>query len=138
MIELFSFDENLFVRHFAFFPISKMAKKSIFASKKSLQVKKNAIFGLKLYTFFHISDNSADGGHERVSLQQQQPLQAQHVAQSGAATTCHMCSRRPTASFILLNCGHLPFCNQCSLFIIRENKNCPICNSSVEGFKKHH
>ena len=120
-----------------FFQFQKWQKNPSLHQKKSFQVKKNAIFGLKLYTFFHISDNSADGGHEGVSLQQQQPLQAQHVAQAGAATTCHMCSRRPTASFILLNCGHLPFCNQCSLFIIRENKNCPICNSSVEGFKKH-
>ena len=41
-----------------------------------------------------------------------------------------MCLRSPTASY-LLNCGHLPFCNDCSLIFIRENKKCPICKTCV-------
>ena len=43
---------------------------------------------------------------------------------------CHMCWRPPTASY-LLNCGHLPFCNECSASFIRERKVCPICNTCV-------
>ena len=43
---------------------------------------------------------------------------------------CHMCLRPPTASY-LLNCGHLPFCNECSLLFINERKKCPICKTSV-------
>ena len=43
---------------------------------------------------------------------------------------CHMCWRPPTASY-LLNCGHLPFCNDCSLLFINERKKCPICKTSV-------
>ena len=44
--------------------------------------------------------------------------------------TCHMCLRSPTASYIL-NCGHLPFCNECSTLFIRERKKCPICKTFV-------
>ena len=43
---------------------------------------------------------------------------------------CHMCLRSPTASYIL-NCGHLPFCNECSTLFIRERKKCPICKTFV-------
>ena len=43
---------------------------------------------------------------------------------------CHMCWRPPTASY-LLNCGHLPFCNDCSLLFINERKKCPICKTYV-------
>ena len=43
---------------------------------------------------------------------------------------CHMCLRPPTASY-LLNCGHLPFCNDCSLLFIKERKKCPICKTCV-------
>ena len=43
---------------------------------------------------------------------------------------CHMCWRPPTASY-LLNCGHLQFCNDCSLLFINERKKCPICKTSV-------
>ena len=53
----------------------KNGKKIHLCTKKSFKVKKNEFFGLKLHTFFHISDHSADGGQERVSFQQLQPLQ---------------------------------------------------------------
>ena len=43
---------------------------------------------------------------------------------------CHNCLRSPTASY-LLNCGHLPFCNECSASFIRERKMCPICKTCV-------
>ena len=43
---------------------------------------------------------------------------------------CHMCLRSPTASYVL-NCGHLPFCEDCSILFIRKGKKCPICKSLV-------
>ena len=43
---------------------------------------------------------------------------------------CHMCLRSPAASYIL-NCGHLPFCSECSDLFIRERKKCPICKTFV-------
>ena len=43
---------------------------------------------------------------------------------------CHNCLRSPTASY-LLNCGHLPFCDNCSISFIRERKKCPICKTFV-------
>ena len=43
---------------------------------------------------------------------------------------CHMCLRSPAASYIL-NCGHLPFCSECSLLFIHERKKCPICKTCV-------
>ena len=43
---------------------------------------------------------------------------------------CHMCLRSPTASYVL-NCGHLPFCEECSNLFIREKRKCPLCKSKV-------
>ena len=43
---------------------------------------------------------------------------------------CHMCLRSPTASYVL-NCGHLPFCEECSNLFIRETRKCPLCKSKV-------
>ena len=44
---------------------------------------------------------------------------------------CHLCLRSPAASYVL-NCGHLPFCNECCDFFIREKKKCPICKTFVK------
>ena len=45
---------------------------------------------------------------------------------------CHLCLRSPAASYVL-NCGHLPFCNECCDFFIRERKKCPICKTFVKS-----
>ena len=43
---------------------------------------------------------------------------------------CQMCSRSLAVSYIL-NCGHLPFCDECSSLFIYDRKKCPICNTCV-------
>ena len=46
---------------------------------------------------------------------------------------CKKCScNLKSASGYMLDCGHLPFCNNCSMSITNENDpKCPICSKSV-------
>ena len=44
---------------------------------------------------------------------------------------CTICFEPPEPMFMFLNCGHLPFCDQCSAKIMKERKICPICREFV-------
>ena len=44
---------------------------------------------------------------------------------------CMICFEPPEPMFMFLNCGHLPFCDQCSAKIMKERKICPICREYV-------
>ena len=49
--------------------------------------------------------------------------------------TCHFCLETIQVSY-MLNCGHLPFCEQCSKTILEKKSKCPVCNKNVNGRKK--
>ena len=79
----------------------------------------------------------AMGGQKTPALVQVPKVkpQASVVTSDSLETTksqfiCHMCLRSPTASYVL-NCGHLPFCEECSILFIREGKKCPLCKCRV-------
>ena len=50
--------------------------------------------------------------------------------------TCQYCLRIPDGPSYALNCGHLPFCNQCSQSIVENDslskRICPICKQTVD------
>ena len=47
--------------------------------------------------------------------------------------SCQLCLKSPEA-FFMFDCGHLPFCEICSDFILAENNpKCSICNKIVSN-----
>ena len=46
---------------------------------------------------------------------------------------CRVCLEPPDASYILLGCGHMPFCSECSKHLLdTSNPKCPICRKNVK------
>ena len=45
---------------------------------------------------------------------------------------CQLCRRSPLKTSYILNCGHLAFCNDCSLRLIQKGGKCPICNILIQ------
>ena len=93
--------------------------------------------GQKIVARSGISIQKIGGGQKTPTLVQASKVkpQASAVTSDSLEPTkfqfiCHMCLRSPTASYVL-NCGHLPFCEDCSILFIRKGKKCPICKSLV-------
>ena len=81
----------------------------------------SSIFVLKYHTTPKITPNSSLHPQNLTIFEENQDL-----------PVCHICMEESEHSYVLLECGHLPFCNECSSKIIESNpKICPVCRSKV-------
>ena len=55
--------------------------------------------------------------------------------QSNQSKECKICFD-DIESIWILNCGHLPFCDNCSQQLLRDDPKCPICREKVTTRKR--
>jgi len=66
----------------------------------------------------------------RLQFSKQQQLNEQ-VAQMEEARTCKICFERPVDT-VLFPCSHICLCSKCTVAVVKKNKKCPICRSTIE------
>ena len=67
-----------------------------------------------------------------VKYQKVPPALERNASNNSETLSCHICLEPPSEAYILLECGHLPFCGNCSESITESvPPTCPVCREPV-------